>query len=436
MVLRTTTLAICGALAIAACSSDPVDPRLIPGGGIGDGPIDGVCHVHLIDETSGAPVVGAAVAVGDITGTTDTAGLFTAEDVDGPQTVVAQAGGYRAVVWAGVDGANVTVPLSPAAAATPPYATLSGTIAGFTSFTVPTGHLKAAIVGYSKTARLGDPDNAIETPSQMNMCVASTPTSECNWTVHARVGQVGLLAAIVDFDSRGTSDPSDDVTTVLGYAALTGITTTAGVAQSGLALPTIAAGNLVDITVDLGAPPPGLPDRGGVVEIDLGDDGVFQLPLSITATRTTMLAPALAAFPGATYTLLGMALDGNTSPSANSLVLRPGQTASQLAAGAWLVPPTGATATPTRASWNAVAGALVHVVSYQDSAGTAVLDITMFDAARTAIDIPPAVAPLAAGAARASVTGIAADFDVTDFQLDEDFAKITGAASQPVAIAP
>src|SRR6478609_7009016 len=55
-----------------------VGPRVIAGGGIGDGPIDGVAFIHVIDDATRMPVSGATVRVGTVDGTTDAAGLFTA----------------------------------------------------------------------------------------------------------------------------------------------------------------------------------------------------------------------------------------------------------------------------------------------------------------------------------------------------------------------
>jgi hypothetical protein len=48
-----------------------VPPRIITGGGIGDGPIEGVAYVYVIDDVMHAPISGATVRVGDVEGTTD-----------------------------------------------------------------------------------------------------------------------------------------------------------------------------------------------------------------------------------------------------------------------------------------------------------------------------------------------------------------------------
>src|SRR5262245_52850291 len=86
-------------------------PRLIPGGGIGDGAIDGVVNLYVIDDSTHAPIEGATVRVGDIEGTTDTTGLFIANGVVGPQTVLAKKAAMRSEMWIGANGANITMAL-------------------------------------------------------------------------------------------------------------------------------------------------------------------------------------------------------------------------------------------------------------------------------------------------------------------------------------
>src|SRR5687767_10528340 len=95
-------------LGLVACGNDSTppgpdapagnfpDPRVIAGGGIGDGPIDGVVNLYVIDDATREPVANAEVRVGSIAGETDADGLFIAEDVTGPQDVAVKAGGnYR-----------------------------------------------------------------------------------------------------------------------------------------------------------------------------------------------------------------------------------------------------------------------------------------------------------------------------------------------------
>ena len=106
-----------------------MNPRIIPGGGIGDGAIDGEIHVGVIDHTSYAPIAGATVQVGTAMKTTDSKGFATFSGVTGAQTVTIKADTYRSVVWVDANGANVTIGLT-LSSETPDQATLTGTITG------------------------------------------------------------------------------------------------------------------------------------------------------------------------------------------------------------------------------------------------------------------------------------------------------------------
>jgi len=139
-----TYLAIGVGLGLAACSND-VDPRVIAGGGVGDGEIDGEVNVYVIDSRTDAPVAGATVAIGETNKTTDAKGLVTFSDVEGAQTIAVKAADYRNTVWVGVNGANVTIPIPPQTGA-PEQATMAGTIAGWSNITVAAGHAKAAAI--------------------------------------------------------------------------------------------------------------------------------------------------------------------------------------------------------------------------------------------------------------------------------------------------
>src|SRR5688572_4947940 len=99
-------------------------PRVISGGGIGDGPIDGVVNVYVIDDLTRTPISGATVRVGTVDGTTDATGLFVAEGLTGPQTVVVKAAAHRSDMWVGANGTNMTFNLAPATEAVPGAATI------------------------------------------------------------------------------------------------------------------------------------------------------------------------------------------------------------------------------------------------------------------------------------------------------------------------
>jgi hypothetical protein len=431
-------------LAAAACGEDSVptpevdsprgnrpDPRIIPGGGIGDGAIDGVVNLYVIDDVTREPISGAEVRVGDLAGTTGADGLFIAEGVVGPQDIVVKAAGHRKELWVGANGANVTINLELDNQATPPSATLTGTIANYDSvpFTPQANHAKVALISFSQTDKLGDPANEITTPATPgqlpgNLCIGPT----CDFTVKTRTGKLALFATIFDFDSKGTDDESDDTSTIIGFAVKRNIdTATATGAQD---LTVIADADLQTLAIDFASPPSGLPTRGALVGIELGTDGVL---LAGTTTGTSLKVPKLAALTGATgYRLTAIATD-NQDPPAQSIVFRRGLTSSTLAAGTWLAPPSGITLTKQGGSWTNAAGATVHSIELSQGA-TRILNVTVFDSSRTSFDMPDLVT-LPSGPVEAVINAFAAEgFDVTNFALDEDETKIDRVGGQQTTI--
>ena len=412
----------CLVAALAACSNDP-DPRLIHGGGIGDGSIDGTLHVYVIDHDTEQPIQGATVEVGTKQQMTDKNGL-TSFGVSGAQTVTVSASGYRGTVWMKVNGANVTVPVTKLGTPNPDQATLAGTITNWSSVTVPTGHAKAALVLYSQTDRLGDPENNLSTPANGNVCVGPT----CNWSVVSRTGAVTLLAIVVDIDP--STNPNTQ--TVIGWAVKTGLQVNSNVNQSGLALDLVDAGNLETATVDYGTPPAALTTHNAVIGYEISKNEIVQAPM-IPAGGTSLLVPKTAVFaPNTTRRLTALA-QSTTVPPAASIVLRHAITGSTLSAGTWLDPPTNVAVTRTNASFAAVTGASVHQAQWSDSTGV-VLEITCFDNKTTSFDVPALVALPTSGALAASVSAIRATFSLTDFSLDDDIDKLDGDSAQPTTV--
>jgi len=420
---------VCAAL--AACGGNDAEPRLIAGGGIGDGSIDGRVNVHVIDGND-APIANATVRVDKTDQTTDEKGLAVFEDVHGPQTISVKAEGFRSAVWVGADGANVTIPIEPAVAPVPDQATLSGTIPGWSSISVGQGHLKAAIVTYSQSDDLGDDANDIKTPTNGNICGVVGTT--CNWTLAARTGPLTVIAMIIDRDTKGTVAETDDTTSVIGWASRV-VTVEKNVSQSGLELAMVEAGNLQNVTVDLGTPPAALTKTTAIVGIEVSRDEVIQLPLFLATDQTKLLAPRPSVFGAdATYRLSAIAQTASGEDGAQSVVVRRGDRDAELLAGTWLVPPTGLSVTRTSASFERVADAKVHSIAWEDAAGKRLLEISVFDSAVTQVDVPALVALPVSGMLEARVTGIGADIDLEDFSLDEDRDKLFGIAAQPVAI--
>lgn len=414
---------------IAACGGGGgTDPRVIAGGGIGDGDIDGKIFVHVIDTSTDEPVASATVAIGGVEKPTDAQGFVEFEDVEGPQTIAVEMVGYRPTVWALANGKNVTIPISKTAASQ--MATLSGTITGWDPSGLPANHFKGAAVLYSQNDRLGDEANNIPTPGNMNVCTGAT----CNWTVNVRSGTVSLVAAIVDFDSKGTLTEADDTITIIGWATKTGIVVEAGVNQTGLALSIVEAGNLQDMTIDYGTPPASLTQKASLIGIEIDDDEIVQLP-QLDPAATTLLAPKPSVFgPSAGIRLTAVAQSAMGDRGPQSIVIRRNLTGTNLVAGEWLTPPVGVSATRTSASWELVANAALHQVQYRDALGTNLLEITVFDDKATTIEVPPLVALPVSGSLTARVSGIGADIDVQDFSLEEDEELLFAIAAQPVTV--
>lgn len=404
---------------------------MIPGGGVGDGEIDGEVNVYVIDVSTDEPISGATVEVGGEQQTTDADGLVVFSNVEGEQTIAVKATGYRSAVWVGANGANVTIPLT-AAGTAPGSATLSGTITGWDTIDVANGHLKAAIVLYSQNDRFGDEANDLQTPAMGNLCIGE---AACNWSVVSRTGTVTLTAAIVDRDSKGTlGDPSDDTQEIIGWAYKSGIAVETGVDQSGLTLTMVEAGNLETLTIDEGTPPAGLTEVTAVAGIEVGSDEIVQLPVFVNTDPTTIIAPKRTVFgTDATYRLTAIAQTAAMDMGAQSIVLRQGMTTTTLAADTWLVTPTDVAITRTTASWTPVSRAVIHSAAWEDANG-GLLEITVLNPKITSVDVPGLVALPTSGTLTARVSAIGADIDLNNFSLEDDSGKIWGASAQPVSI--
>lgn len=431
-------------VALGACSDggggNHPPPRVIAGGGIGDGPIDGVVNVYVVDDVTRAGVAGATVTIGGTTATTDADGLAILTTVDGhavhgPQDVTVAAAGYRPELWLDADGANLTFDLRPPTAAVPAHATFSGSIANLGDLAVAAGHVRLAVVTYLQRDDLGDAANSIATPNNGNACISQgAPASACTYTIDTRTGAIGLLALVFDRDLHGTPTmPGDDTMTLAGYAVKTGLTATADTTTTGTDLTLVPAAQLATETVDLGTPPSGLATASGIVGIETAD-GVFQLPLPVSSAAPSLLVPTLAAVGATGYRLTGIA-ENAAQPPTQSIVLRRAQTAATLSAGAWLAPPTDVSVARAHVAFAPVADATVHGLELTDANGASVGNVTFFDPTRASADLPAAFA-LPAGALTAKLSAIAAPgLDVTAFALDDDRAKLVEVAATPTQVA-
>jgi hypothetical protein len=410
-------------LSLVACGGP--DPRLIKGGGIGDGSIGGTLNIYVIDNETEQPIQGATVEVGTKQKTTDKTGLVVYSDVNGPQTIAISATGYRGTVWVKANGANVTIPVTKLGLPNPDQATLSGSINNWASVTVPTGHGKAALVLFSANDAAKDDENNIKTPNNMNVCGVGMQV--CNFSVNTRTGTVSLLAEVVDID------PATNTQTIIGAAVKTGIQVASGINQTGITLDLVDAGNLETVTIDFGAPPGALAKLQAVIGYELSGDEVAQLYV-VPAGATSVLVPKTSVYAGTTTRrLTAVAQSTAVTNPPQSAVIRRGLSGSSLSAGTWLDTPAGATITRTNATFSAVTGALAHSVQWADATGV-LLDITSFDAKTTTFDVPSLVALPTTGALTAAVNAIGATFSPNDFSLDDDRDKLWGISTQPAPV--
>ena len=453
--MRKLVAATLVAAGLCACGGDDaVSPEIIVGGGVRDPGIDGTVNVYVIDEDDDQPITGAAVRVGDVEGTTDATGLFVAKDgaLKGKQTIAVRATSYASSVWVGVDGANVTVPLTRAMTTTTavPQAELGGTIAGWDALPTPaTGHLLAAFVIYSQRRDLGDDEgNNLEPPPTAtgqlpaNVC-ARGPGGQappCAWRINARTGTVAVMAVIVDIDSKNTPEEDDDVVTPIGFAIKHPITVADGADQTGITLDQIP-GTPTTASVSFGTPPAGLSRVAGVVGIDLGDAGVLR-PFLLAASPTTSMVtvPSLSSLAGASYEFLGIAsepIDDGTA--GQSIVLRRGITsASGIAAGEWLAPPTGLASDRAMVSLTPATGADLTILEIDTSSGSGdgnrAMSIAIFDGTTT-VALPVDFAPLPGGALTVTANGFAAEgFTANDFEVEALVDSVTQLASETIKL--
>jgi len=444
------------ALIATGCGDDvnDADPRVIPGGGVSDGAIKKKINIYVIDGDTDEPVSGADVLIGEpaetpLEGTTDSTGLFIAEDdsLSGPQTITVVADGYAAATWFGANGANVTIPIDPDGEPSVPHALLEGTIDGWDSMPAPeTDHLLLALVNYSQTDRIGDPVNEIPQPSvagslPANACVVTAAGSQCDWQVNARTGTIALAAIIVDMDSKGTLTNDDDTIEVIGYAYKLGVDVAAGVDQDGIVLDQIEIGGLTDVTIDMSTSPSGLGDVGILMGIDLGEQGILVLGLQQDAGGGVELPlPKLEGdFAGATYQATAYATtDFDTEDSPASLIIKRGITdlASPIAMGDWMVPATQLAFDSGTYSFTGVSGTPFHVADFRDNSNNKLWDVALLDG-RTSFSLPTLEPdPLPNGSYDMTIGAYDGAADPNDFSIDEFLAVFVRAATARETFTP
>jgi hypothetical protein len=437
--------------------SGPPAPRLIPGGGVGDGAISGTLYVHVTDEETRSAISSANVRVGDSSDPTacnvltDSTGLakFQPEScagLSGPQTVTITATGYAPVTWVGVNGSNLTIPIRNSNPPAPDHATVSGTIAGWASLPVPQmNHQTLALIGYSGSKDLGDRANELPQgmrnitvgtqvfPVPGNLCVINEAVSNCDWILTTRTGPQALLAIIVDQFNNNTPDTdADDTFTVTGYAFKTGFNFTKDQVMNGVTLDRIADADMQTFTASFASLPSGMDYMGAFPALELGEEGriAFTLPaldMARTSTRVPRLSGPLA---GARYSLIAQAQDSETQDRPSTLAwMHDVDIASTVALSSWLPPPSNISVAGGTYAFSAVSGATVHGAEIVDITGKRIWSITVFDAT-TSFTLPGlAPDPLPVGmltfqASALLIPGV----DVKNFELDVARDRIAGIA--------
>ena len=400
-------------LAMAACGGDDVGPELIPGGGVADPGIDGTLYVHVIDEDTDEPISGAEVAVGEGTGETDDEGLFTVDSVEGPQTVTITKSGYTAATWVGVDGANITVPLSVREAPELLQGTVSGTIDGFLDLDVPANRANIAIVDFADSRDDDDPANDLEQPMDPapNLCV-NTGIGEpppCEWTVRTRTGQMAIFAYL------GTIDANMNIE-ITGFAYTAGVEVSDGEDVDGVELGIVDEADLVFPDTSLPSAPDGTEQVAAAVRIDLGEDGFITVPVGGSALPFDLPVPDVALFGDeARYDVLGFA--AGAGGGASITLERAVESIDEVSPRAFIGLPEGLSTDGTTFSYEPVSGATLHLLGVTDTGGESAWGVAVFDDS-TEVALPEGVTlpdgSLTFGVQALDVT----DLDVQDFEID------------------
>lgn len=417
------------------------NPTPAAGGGVGSGAIDGELNVFALDARTKQPIAGASVHVlraggaATLSGTTDAAGLttFTDATLAGAQTIAVSAAGHVPATWYGANGAVVTIPLDPTAAAPAPA---TATVSGSMTLTRPSSanHVSIALVQYSLTKTLDAPENQIVQPEgstanvPANACVVSLISSTtCSWSLITRTGKQTLYAFIVDLDTKGTASNTDDVITLVGYAAHGGLDLAANQTVTNQPLETIAAGDLATLNVTFPASAPAtLGALSAIPILELGDERlVFPFPELTPASPTAKLPKTTGVFASGTWTLIAQA---KTSAKINdpqaSIFKHAFDPSTTLTLGEFPALPTNLAAAATTFSFTPVAGASVHTAEIDDASGKPLWKGVMLDATHELVLSTPDVlpTPLPTGGSLTFKVGSAtvSGWNPGDFAIDTD----------------
>jgi hypothetical protein len=440
----------------------PAKPRYIPGGGVGDGDIDGTLFVYVADEDARTVLPGATVRVGasnaasPCTATTDGTGLasFTSETcpgLKGKQTVTITATGYAPATVIGMNATNLTSTLRPTVRPDVPTATVSGTIAGWDALPdPPLGHQLLALVGYSQAPELGDRANDIKqgtrsiavtglgmTDIAANICVRNVLADDCNWTLTTRTGAQAHYAVILDADPRGTdNDDSDDVLTVIGWALKTNLTFAAGQSASGETLTIIPAADMQPLSAAFSSMPAGLTYVASYPMLNLGDAGRIPIVVPALDLQHTMTSVPKATGPlaGASYDLIAQARSTKENDVPGSLTWRRGIDVTKTATvDKWLATPSVVAVAAGTYSFAASAEASLHSADIESPDGSRLWAVTIFDGS-TSFTLPALTPdPIPAGPARLKVSALKIPgLDLNDAVFDDLQDRITDLSTNAI----
>lgn len=435
-----TTVLLALATGCSGDSKNDAPPRLITGGGIGDGAIEGVVNVHVIDSDTDAAIAGAEVIIGEageapLTLVTDADGLAAFDDggLSGPTTVTVVADDYVVATWFGANGANITVPLTPVVETEDiPKATVRGSIVGWENMDAPAAnHFVVGIVSYSHTRELGDAANELVQPAgdpiPPNACaVAVAPIQPCSWSLVTRTGTVAIFATIIDIDTKGTQDETDDTSQVIGYAYKSGIEVEDAVNMSNVMLEQLPAGSLVEVGAAYTSLPSGFDSAASLLQLDLGDSGLMPLGYMTTDGPETVSVPDLAgAFATNTYQAIAFAADSSADSEDDenpmtAIFLRDiGTLGADLEFGAWMDQPANLAYDGTAYTFTPVNGARLHTAKLRRTNGTVLWDIALLDGRSSFV--LPAISPdpLPTGEIELIVDTFEGTIDLEDFAIDE-----------------
>jgi hypothetical protein len=467
----------------AACGgSDDVNapaPQTWARGGVGSGAIKGDLNVTVIEGITGAAVEGATVRVGaaaattPVTGTTDANGVVILKhgSLKGAQDVTVTASGYAAATWTGVNGANVTIPLTVVPPAAVSMAHVEGTIQGLngtswnaSSWTAAASHIIIGYVNSSAVDPVTAPENNIvqdkvtvpgtQLQLPVNLCVklpsASFPNGTyCDFKLKTHAGKQVLYAVIVDVNTNGNlSDPTQWTTTVLDYAFLFGLDLVGGTSATGQTLTPVGPAGMVNQTVAFPAAPSTMTAVGasaairmpaGATSSDFAGTIVLGNPTFAPPSALSAPLPSLTGeLAGATYQLVAIATATAGLPTTSTVVsgFTPG---TAVTFGSWMSPPSAIAATTSGTySFTAASGASLHMVNLIDPTGGNLLwSITLLDGS-TSFTLPTlSPSPVPAGALTMYVQGLTVPgFIPTDFTVADVTLKATSLASDQASVTP